>query len=179
MRIRGALTALCVMAALVGCSDDPEPRTLPPVASVSPSPSVVAMPAEAAAETPEGAAAFARYWIEVLEGALATGDAAHLRRLSDEGCSSCSNLIGAVEDVDTQGQLVRDAQFTVDFAESPPIEAGEVVVELRYRRGAGELLDAEGEVVASIAPEGPITAQMRLERRGPSWVVMGFRQVTS
>lgn len=179
VRIRGALTALCVMVALVGCSDDPEPRTLPPITSASPSPSVVPMPSEAAAETPEGAAAFARYWIATLESALATGDASQLRSLSGPTCSSCTNLIGAAEDVKAQGQSIEGAGFAVDFAEAPPLEEGEVVVELRYRRASGKLLNSQGEVVSQIAPEGPINAQMRLSRQGSSWIVTGFRQVDS
>lgn len=170
---------LCVMAALVGCSDDPEPRTLPPITSASPSPMVVPLPPEAAAETPEGAAAFARYWFEALEAALATGDVSQLRGLSGQACSSCTNLIGAAEDVAAQGQSIQGAGFSVDFAEAPPVEHGVVVVELRYRRDGGRLLNSHGEVVSQIAAEGPINAQMRLTRRGESWIVTGFRQVAS
>lgn len=174
MQIRGALTALCLTAVLAGCGDGAEPRTLPPVETASPSPSVVPLPSEAAAETPEGAAAFARYWIEALESALATGDTAQLRRLSDPGCGGCSNLIGAAEGGEP-GETIRGAEFIVEFAEAPPVEQGETIVTLRYRRAAGELLSASGQGTP-IAPEGPIDAEMRLTRTSAAWIVLGFRR---
>ena len=173
MRIRGALIALCVVVPLVGCSDDPEPRTLPPVPSASPSPSVVPMPTVAAAETPEGAAAFARYWMAVLESALATGDSSQLRALSDPACGGCANLIGAVES-GQPGETIRGANFVVEFAEAPPVGQGETVVTLRYRRTAGELVPPSGQPTP-IAAEGPIDAEMRLSHMDSTWIVLGFR----
>lgn len=174
MTIRGAVGVLCCAALLVGCSSEAEPRTLPPVASASPSPMVLPVPPEATPETAQGAAAFARHWIQVVEQALATGDATQLRALSDGGCGGCDNLIGAAEGGE-EGETIRGAGFAVEFAEAPPLENEETIVALRYFRSAGELLNPDGTVAATVAPEGPIDAEMRLKRQADSWIVLGFR----
>jgi hypothetical protein len=174
MTIRAAAAVLCVVVALAGCSSDPEPQPLPPIGTSSPSPVALPLPSEAAAETPEGAAAFARYWMQVLETALAKGDATQLRRLSDEGCGGCNNLIGAVEGGEP-GETIRGAELVVQFTEAPPVENGETIVTLRYTRQAGELVAADGSTATPIAPEGPIDAEMRVRRAGTSWIVLGFR----
>jgi hypothetical protein len=126
------------------------------------------------AETAEGAAAFARYWIKVLEQSLATGDATQLKTLSDDGCGGCTNLVGAAEGGEA-GESIRGGRFVVQFAEAPPIEGDETIVALRYSRGGGELLNADGTVIAPVAPEGPVDAEMRIKRRDGSWIVLGFR----
>lgn len=158
----------------MACSADPEPEPLPPVPSVSPTPLMLPLPSEAAAATPQGAAAFTRYYMEVLSDALASGDAAQLRALSDAGCGGCTNFIGAVEG-GRPGERIEDARIVVEFAEAPPLQDEETIVIFRYKREAGALLAADGSIVASIAPEAPINAEIRLKRRGGSWLVLGFR----
>ena len=180
VRIRGALTALCVAAALAGCSDDPEPRTLPPLASASPSPSVVPMPSEAAAETPEGAAAFARYYFDVVVNAgFATGDAALLRSVSHPDCDGCNNLIQAVEEEVAPGERIEGGIFEVVFSEAPPVEAGDVIVDLRYGVSELRVLDSDGKVLRRTPADLGIDAQLRLVRQGRGWIVRGFRNVTA
>lgn len=177
VRIRGALTALCVMVALVGCSDDPEPRTLPPITSASPSPSVVPMPSEAAAETPEGAAAFARYYLELMNAAFAAGDATEVRRVSDPGCGGCNNLIGAIEEPQKEGERVEGGDYVIGFAEAPPVEAGDVIVQLRYSLEEVRVYAPDGQLLRRKNAVPDVDAEMRLLRRGASWVVAGFRNV--
>lgn len=174
MRFRTSAALLAAGVLLVGCSSDAEPDSLPPVPSAQSSPVVLPLPTEAAAETPQGAAAFARYYMEVLANALASGDSAQLRGLSDPGCGGCTNFIGAVE-ARMPGERIEDAQIVVEFAEAPPLQERETIVSLRYTRLAGVLLGASGDVVASIAPEAAIDAEMRLQRVGVRWLVLGFR----
>ena len=130
-------------------------------------------PAEALAETPQGASAFARYWLALVQDALARGDASALRAVSDAGCGGCTNLISAAESGEP-GETVRGAGFTVEFAEAPPLANGETTVVLRYSRAAGELVKADG-TSSAIAPEGPIDAEMRIVRAAGGWKVLGFR----
>ena len=195
-----------LVVASAGCSSgEAEPSALPPVpsaeasastgASASSAPldsgdgegttgpapvsSPLTIPAEAAAATPVGAGVFVRHYMTVLQAALASSDASQLQQLSDVGCGGCQNLIRAVEEARASGQRVRGADFLVQFVEAPPVEGGEVTVDLRYARAAGVLLDDGGSVVTPIAAEGPIDAQMRLRHQADSWLVLGFRQISA
>ena len=180
MTFRTVGTLLALTVVLSGCTaGEGDPTVLPPAPSASSSaPAAPSPPPEAAAETAAGASAFARYYLEVLGRALQSADPSQVKALSDSGCGGCQNLIGAVEDARSKGQHVREADFQVLFAAAPPVQDGDVVVDLRYERLEGELLDADGIVVSPIPPEKALDAQMRLMRMGKSWIVLGFRSVS-
>jgi hypothetical protein len=177
MTIRAAAAVLCAVVALAGCSSDPEPRPLPPIETSSPSPVALPLPSEAAAETPEGAAAFARYFFAVLNRGFAAGDASQVRQLSHPGCGGCDNLIGAIEEEVAPGERIEGGEFSVLFAEAPPVEQGDVIVDLRYALSELRVLDDDGRVLRSTPAEPGIDAQLRLLRGERGWVVRGFRNV--
>lgn len=172
------LLALAVV--LTGCtSAEPQPPALPPAPSVSPSVAPLPLPPEAAAETAEGASEFARFYMQVLGHAIQLADPQQVRMLSDSGCGGCQNLISAIEDERTKGQSVLGAEFKVLAAVLPAVTPDDdVIVDLRYERMPGQLLDREGRTIDSIAAELPIDSQMRLGRVGGQWIVLGFRAVT-
>lgn len=169
---------------LTGCgSGDPKPKVLPP-ASVGASPSAgavavpVPLPPAANAETAEGASAFARHYMDVLTASLQSADPQPVIALSDAGCQGCQNIIGAIRQEAAMGQRVVGAPFRVIFAEAPPVRNGEVILNLRYERLRGELLDvASGRVLQVIEPEPPLDAQMRLRKSSSGWTVLGLRSV--
>ncbi len=98
--------------------------------------------------------------------------------LSDAGCGGCQNLIGAIREEREQNKRISGAAFRVIFAESPPVQSGEVILDLRYERLAGQLLEAgTGRVIEDIRPEPAIDAQMRLRKSSTGWVVLGLRSV--
>ena len=167
------------MVALVGCSDDPEPRTLPPVPSASPSPSVVPMPSEAAAETPEGAAAFARYFFAVVNAGLESGDAGHLRKISSPDCGGCRSLASAIEEEPSAGERIVGGLFDVLSAESPPVDAGDVIVEVSYAVSEIKVYGSDGAILRSTAAVPRTNGQVRLLRNGQGWIVQGFRSIDS
>ncbi|TAL21867.1 MAG: hypothetical protein EPN99_06845 [Frankiales bacterium] len=179
MRIRGALAVLCVLAALVGCSDDPEPLTLPPITSASPSPLVVPLPSEAAAETPEGAAAFARYFFgEVVDGAYVDLNAEPVVALSTEQCDSCKNIVDDIERLRDAGLIVAGERFKIAFAEAPPVNAdGSVIVDFRFTSDPYVERNAEGEVVRQEDAQVDQDAQVKLVRREGGWAVDAIRTV--
>lgn len=153
---------------------------MPPVASGSPSvASVGPLPSEAAAATAEGAAAFARYYLEVMNAAFAGADADLVRRLSDAGCGGCNNLIGAIEEPGKEGERVEGGEYVVDFAEAPPVEGGDVIVQLRYSLTEVRVYGPDGALLRRKDPVEDLDAEMRLLRRDQSWVVAGFRNVES
>ena len=175
--IRTGLAALCVLGALAGCSEEAAaPPPLPTAATSSPTPVALPVPPEATPETPQGAAAFARYYMQVLTEAFRSADAMQLRALSDPGCGGCNNFIGAVEGSAAANERTEGGEFTVVFAESPPVEDGDVIVDLRYSRTGARVVTGDGTVRVELPPDPPIDAQMRLVRKGAGWIVMGFRE---
>ena len=176
MLIRPVLVALCAAAALTACSSETEPRPLPPL----PSPSATAalpVPPEATPETPQGAAAFARYYLDLMNAAFASGDSSAVKAVTSQECEGCQNLIGAIERGDEPGETVTGGDYDVIFAEAPPVENGDVVVELRYALSEVEVRKADG-TVEKIPAEPAVDAQMRLLRTDGGWLVQGFRNVT-
>lgn len=94
MRLGGVVL---VMAALfAGCSSDPtpvEPDPAPTTTSATPPRPVPTMPAQASEDSPEGAAAFVKHYVDVFNYAAATGDVAELSRLSSPDCTGCQKYI--------------------------------------------------------------------------------------
>ena len=176
--LRGVVLTVLLSSVLAGCSSDPEPRTLPPAPSPSPTPAAaLPVPSEAAAATPQGAAAFAEYYLELMNQAFRTRDAAAVRAVSDPDCGGCSNLIGAIEAPATAGERVEGGEYQVQFTEAPPVQNGDVIVELRYSLTELRVVADDGRVLERKPAVEDVDAQMRLLRRGPSWVVAGFRDV--
>lgn len=173
--IRVGLAALCVVAALAGCTEEAAPAPLPSVPTASPTPAALPVPPEATPESAEGAAAFARYYMAVLTKAFQDADATQLRTLSDGACGGCNNFIGAVEGSAEANERTEGGEFNVVFAESPPVEDGDVIVELRYSRAAARIVTGDGTVRVELPPDPPLDAQMRLVRKDAGWVVMGLR----
>lgn len=171
------MAAVVAGLALVACSSDPEPDPLPPVPTSSPSPVVLPLPSEAAAATPQGAAAFARYYFDLINQGLTSGNASQARAVSDSGCGGCQNLIGAIEEEPTPGERIQGGLFKILSAESPPLEAGTVIVELQYSVSEVQVLDVNGGTLRTTPASGPSNGQIRLKRTGQSWMVLGFRGV--
>lgn len=178
VRIRQGLIVACLVAMLAACSSEGDASpTLPPAPSASPTPApALPVPPEATPETPQGAAAFARYYLDLLNRAFAAGDATAVRAVTTDECEGCQNLISAIERGDDPGEIATGGEYQVVFAEAPPVENGDVVVELRYALTEVEVRKADGSVETIPAKSG-VDAQMRLLRRDGGWVVQGFRNV--
>ncbi|MBM9462826.1 hypothetical protein JL108_05145 [Aeromicrobium sp. YIM 150415] len=97
---------------LMGCSGDPDP----PEESVSPSPEITApaMPELAGDDSPAGAEAFARHYIEVLNYASSTGDTDLLRSLSSADCSGCQKYVDLYRSTYDDGGYFRESKFVID-----------------------------------------------------------------
>jgi hypothetical protein len=84
---------------LVGACDSSSEEATPqqPTASSSndpaPTATVPTMPAQAAEDSSEGAAAFVKYYVDVFNYAAATGDVDELSRLSSPECDGCQSYI--------------------------------------------------------------------------------------
>jgi hypothetical protein len=177
--IRGTAAAVALAAALVGCSAEADPTPLPPLPNVSPTQVAPQLPPEANEETAEGAAAFAGYYLRIVGLAFQEADATRLQELSASGCEGCDALIAAVQTLQQEGQKRLGGDYLVRGVAAPPVEGGDVVVEISYERVAGQVVDEGGRVVASAGPVPPTNAQMRMLWRDGGWQVQGYRVVTS
>jgi hypothetical protein len=175
--IRTCAAAVLTVALLVGCSSEPEPQPLPPLPSAAPSASPLPLPPEAAAETPQGAAAFTRYYFDALNAAFATGDATQVKILSHPECDACNELISAIREEPAAGERISGGDYRVLFAESPPVASGDVVVEVRYALTEARVTRPDGSLIRTTAANPGINAQVRLIRQGTGWIVRGFRNV--
>src|SRR5215207_5804042 len=97
---------LLVTLLLVGSCSSPEPKEPKPSPS-SPAPTATAptMPAQAEENTPEGAAAFVKHYIDVFNYASNTGDVRELRRLSPS-CEACEKYAAKFESIYQQGDKI-------------------------------------------------------------------------
>jgi hypothetical protein len=65
------------------------------------------------------------------------------------------------------------------FAEAPPVEEGDVIVDLRYVATEVRVYGADGSLLRTTPAAAPTDGQLRLVRRADDWIVMGFRSVES
>lgn len=107
MRFGGII--LATVALLGACSSDPapkEPDPPPPTTAATPTRPMPTMPAQASEDTPEGAAAFVKHYVDVFNYAAATGDVDELSRLSSPDCKGCQKYISEFKRIYGKGDRV-------------------------------------------------------------------------
>ncbi len=134
MKIGGFFVAAALV--LAGCSSDPQPRDPTPSATPTSTATPPPLPPQASEDTPEGAAAFVSYWVEVSNYAAATGDVDELSRISDPDCSGCQSYIDLYRDTYEAGGYFRGGdwelgELTVDYSEGE----GYLSTEVAYASG--------------------------------------------
>lgn len=113
-------TVLAALLLVGACSSDPTPRepngsattpgsSAPPTAA----PTVPPMPAQAGEDSPEGAAAFVKHWVDVFNYAAATGDVDELSRLSSPECKGCQNYIKLYRDTYAAGGYFKGKRWAL------------------------------------------------------------------
>jgi hypothetical protein len=115
MRFGGIMLRLVVAAVglvLIGGCSDPEPKEPRPTTSPTPTITVPTMPASARENSPEGAAAFVKHYIDVFNYASNTGDVTELSKLSDPKCDGCQNYIKLDRDTYRAGGYFRGGEWT-------------------------------------------------------------------
>jgi len=172
MDVRRLVAALTLLGLLVSCSDD-EPTSDPqePTSSATgtPSPTGPVIPAEAQGADEASAKAFVRYWFEVFNNAVNTGDSALLMQLSTSECVSCKAFRRNIQKAYADGGGIRAAGWTPTSihriaAFKTPTFA------LSVLQGEEEYLNASGDVVRHFSGKRrSMTIQMI--RGGPTWLV--------
>lgn len=149
MRFGGiVLTVLLVLGA---CSSDPEP--IEPTRSTSPTPTEAApaMPAQAKEDSPEGAAAFVKHYIDVFNYAARTGDVRELSALSAPSCEGCQSYIKLYEDTYAAGGYFKDSDWKIG-AIRMEFDAPESFATTRVRSGGGRFRTSSSTVEKASAP---------------------------
>jgi hypothetical protein len=186
-----AVGVALLVAVASGCSGtEAAPAEVGPLASRTPAieqsagtsasrraskPSSRPVPTAALIASPQGASAFARYYIAVLNDAFAAKDASLVRQLSDPACQGCRNLIGAIEGPSNNGERVEGGDFSIDYAEAREVAPGDALVDIRYSVEPIRILDAKGRLLETRPRTTAIDAQLRLLMVGDAWSVRGFR----
>ena len=119
MRVRTIIAAamFSFALALVGCSD-PQPKE-PDGPTATPTQVAPTLPEAATEDSEEGAVAFVKHYIELLNYAANTGDVKPLREASDPNCEGCNSYIALFEETYANGGYFRDSLWTIDSITSP------------------------------------------------------------
>lgn len=180
-RVAPAAVALALLAA--GCSDGGDGEvspTLPPITDApSESPTAVAVPSEATAATPEGAAEFVRFYYETIERAYQSQDPEPIRNLSAEDCVACKAFIDTVEGLRADGARVReDYAVEVVSVEAPSVSAGQSSVTTLVIIDVTEFvrLGPDGQVTTNEPPLDNAAQNVSLLRMGNSWLIAEMTQ---
>ena len=150
------------------------PSPLPPLSlspSPLPSPIAVAVPAEASANTPQGASAFARFYFAELLRAYTTYDTRAVRSLAAESCRTCAGLTGGIDSMRQAQQRVTGPPLEVLAAEAPAFDSGPITVDVPYKVSAFNVLRADGQVEHHVQAEKPSTLVATLQRSGAKWLM--------
>ena len=175
------------MAALAfavgGCSGSGSgnPTVLPPVpsatvvASASPTATAVpvVVPSAAVPATPQGAAAFVRFFYGELNGAFQDGHDERIRALSDPACGTCNILAGAVQTGRLAGRRILGVSFRPTAVEAAPASGGADFVTVLGIVPARRI--SEKGIIRPLSGGRPFAHTVSLIRRGDAWLVRGIR----
>lgn len=184
MRASGLAGVLAASLVLAGCSNDaggdPAPSLAPVTPSSSASPSATAgggatdVPAEAQAATPEGAAAFARYFAEAVYQAYLDRNPQLVRDLSTPTCDVCSQYVASIEAIEAADADISDSYVVEIVDAAAPAEAGaegRAQVTLYLKVGEFVVTDPSGKELVREPANSSLVQEIALVRQDGSWRV--------
>lgn len=125
------VSVVCSLAIAVACSSSPPatpplpppPTTHTPPATPTPTaPSTPTLPALAHQETPAGAQAFARYYIEAINLAWHKKDGQAIRSNSSTACIACIGLAHSMDQIATDGGMTQGGDWHVTSVQPAPLQ---------------------------------------------------------
>jgi len=149
--------------------------TVTPTASASTAPTAAYpadVPAEARANTPAGAIAFARYFFGLVNRAYTTPQAGLLAPLSTTNCKTCAAFESTAADFVAKSQRYDRAAVTIlEVAiDSDPPPAGMTLVDVVVDQLPAKVIDSKGATATTITGRrGVFVAQLRFTSAG--WTV--------
>ena len=183
---RGWVSVLVGLTLVVaGCSGSTsdQPKVLPPVVTQSASPSVsstvaagpVVVPSAAVPATPQGAAAFVRFFFERLNETFRRADPELTRELVDPACRTCANFDFAVRRVRDAGNHVVGQVFLVISAEAAPPGQGFTLVDVFVDLPSTTEVNASGKIVDVSAKQSRLQYSVTLTRVANRWRVRAVK----
>lgn len=182
MRARLAPLALVLCLATAGCSDDGGAAgpTLPPLTespSASPSPRAVAVPSEATAATPEGAAEFARFFYAQVARGFQAADPSLVDAISGDDCATCNNYIESITAVRDEKLRAEGGDFELYLAVSPALEGDTATVDVGWNFASVRYFDASGNLVQEGPAMSGVEESVTLRRESDTWIVQDIRRI--
>lgn len=181
------LVVIAALSLLAACSAEQSrpAHSMTAAASSSPStaPPSAATASELATQPPRpaivdersaaGAEAFVQYWFDTAEFAVHSGDAAGLAAISDPECGSCTDLVGSVRKVASDGRRVTGGHFKVTNLVAPDIPPnGIVTVAMDLEQSSAEVTG--GQATESIPPVESHLRGAVIRYRDEHWLLFGF-----
>jgi hypothetical protein len=134
MRFGGIV--LVILLTLGACSSDPQPKEPKHTAtSATPTATPPTMPAQAKEDTPEGAAAFVKHYVDVFNYAASTGDVAELSRLSSPDCEPCTKYADRFKQVYERGDRISVRLWALHADEVEVVGTREVNADIDVNEG--------------------------------------------
>jgi Protein kinase domain/Family of unknown function (DUF6318) len=146
----------------------------PPATLSRPAPGPTLPPAPILA-TAQDAAAFARYWFDALNYAVATGDTAPVIAAASPGCQACTAAVDAIRDGYRDGGWLRGGRYTVRQALVDGFfdPNRTVVVGTVFDRSPLWTVNADGTVRSQLPGTTFTSCQVLLARADDRWQVIG------
>ncbi|MCU1672660.1 MAG: hypothetical protein JWN77_773 [Frankiales bacterium] len=179
MRVLLGVVVLAAGLTACGGSSAEQPKTLPTLASVSaaPSPSAVAVPSEAAGETPQAAGEFAKYVYAELERAFATKDNSTIARLSLPSCKTCKLYVGSVQRLREMNESITPVRFTVRSAVSPGEFNGVTSVDVTFDFNGSRRTASDGSLLLEEKPQKGVEEELDLKRVNGEWRIAAIKRI--
>ena len=135
------------------------------------------MPPSAQAQTPQAAAAFARFFYAEIGKAFGERDPARVEALSDPTCEACRLFIDSIAELRDKNQRVTPVNFEIVLAEAPGLEGEQARVDVIYNLAPVQTTDASGKQIAEDPGAQNREVQLTLVRAGTSWLVKAAEAV--
>lgn len=128
------------------------------------------LPAAARAHTPEGAEAFARFFLEQTALAWSKPDASLIPPLSDPGCLSCKDLQKTAAELVAKGRRYRSSPVSIQSVDAVGGFEDQTHVHVQMIQKKVDVIDSNGAVVLT-DPYQKLTRTVALLWRGDQWIL--------
>lgn len=135
------------------------------------------MPEDAKPNTPEGATAFARWYVEQSSQATVDWDAGVLEAYSDPGCATCTEMIQIIREWKDGGYRTPFRRYQFESSQVGPGNSPEIyLVDLKGKDLASQVLGPGGGVVRE-EPESESLVRVTVRRLKESWSVQRIQGI--
>lgn len=184
VKVRVVALVPVVVLALTGCSGEKAVKATPlpptPAATASPTPVPLEVPDSAKPATAQGAAAFARFYLEVMHRAVISGELEQFAFLSDPTCTFCADVAAATRKEYAAGNSFSGGEYEILSAEASQTSPGaDALVDVRFNRRPSERRGPSGAVLSTYPGQSQGLLQIQTRRRGSAWIAKGLRLMTA